>query len=122
MDDALVERVLRVVELVPAGSVVSYGDVAAAVGTGPRQVGRIMAQWGSEVPWWRVTNAAGQLPEALLLQARRRWQAEGVALLPSGRGCRITAHRWPDEQLRRAAVAVAAEVRALSSDEAETGC
>ena len=38
MDDVLVERVLRAVELVPRGRVVSYGDLAALVGTGPRQV------------------------------------------------------------------------------------
>ena len=35
------ERVLRAVELVPAGRVVSYGDLAALVGTGPRGMGAV---------------------------------------------------------------------------------
>ena len=34
VDEVMVERVLRAVELVPAGRVVSYGDLAALVGTG----------------------------------------------------------------------------------------
>ncbi len=93
MDDVLVERVLRAVELVPAGRVVSYGDLADLVGTGPRLVGRIMGTWGSGVPWWRVVNAGGDLPVALLAAARDQWRLEGIAIKPSGKGCRIRSHR-----------------------------
>ena len=100
-DDRLVERVLRAVELVPPGRVVSYGDVADLIGIGPRQVGRILSQWGSSVPWWRVTNAAGEFPEALLTQAWPHWQDEGITLKPNRRGCSLRAHRadlsaWAD--------------------------
>ncbi|MGJ6979454.1 MGMT family protein [Aestuariimicrobium soli] len=91
--DDLVERVLRAVELVPPGRVVSYGDIAELVGTGPRLVGRIMSQWGSSVAWWRVTNSSGELPAHLLGEAASRWADEGITLKPSGRGCRIHAHR-----------------------------
>jgi len=36
------ERVLSLVESIPAGSVMSYGGVAAAIGAGgPRQVARV---------------------------------------------------------------------------------
>ncbi|MBM7816544.1 hypothetical protein JOE56_001238 [Brevibacterium paucivorans] len=35
MDETLTELVLRTVELVPPGRLVSYGDVAALLGTGP---------------------------------------------------------------------------------------
>ena len=80
MDDLVVERVLRAVELVPPGTVVAYGDLAELVGIGPRQVGSIMATWGSGVAWWRVTNAAGSLPPELLARAREHWAAEGIAL------------------------------------------
>lgn len=87
------ERVLRAVELVPRGRVVSYGDLAALVGIGPRQVGTIMATYGSNVTWWRVTNASGDLPPALMDEVRERWAAEGILLKPNGRGCRIAGYR-----------------------------
>lgn len=101
-DDGLVERVLSAVELIPPGRVVSYGDVSDLVGIGPRQVGRIMSQWGATVPWWRVTNAAGEFPEALMGQAWPHWQDEGIALKPNRRGCSLRTHRadlaqWADE-------------------------
>ena len=92
-DDTLVERVLRAVEQVPSGSVVSYGDLGAIVGIGPRHVGNVLARWGSGVPWWRVTNRDGELPQPLLAQAVPHWETEGVTQRADGRGCRIAAHR-----------------------------
>lgn len=89
MDEVVVERVLRAVEQVPRGRVVSYGDVAALVGIGPRQVGSVMRLYGSNVTWWWVTSASGDLPVPLLDEARELWAAEGVLLKPNGRGCRI---------------------------------
>lgn len=73
-----VERVLRAVEQVPEGCVVSYGDIATLADTTARRVGAIMARQGGEVPWWRVTNASGRLPEPLLPLARKQWQREGT--------------------------------------------
>lgn len=102
MDDLLVERVLLAVEQIPPGTVVAYGDIAALVGTGPRQVGRIMSQWGSDVPWWRVTNRDGELPADLLPRAVQQWKREGVALGTGGRGCNITRHRADLEELAAA--------------------
>ena len=93
MDDVIVERVLRAVELVPAGRVVSYGDLAALVGTGPRQVGAVMRHWGGNVAWWRVVSAAGDLGGDLLTRARPHWDEEGIRLRPNGLGCRIADHR-----------------------------
>jgi alkylated DNA nucleotide flippase Atl1 len=55
-------RVLDVVDSIPPGSVMSYGDVAEFLGEGgPRQVGRVMALWGGGVAWWRVVRADGVL-------------------------------------------------------------
>ena len=52
--------VLEVVEQIPAGRVMSYGDVAEFLGAGgPRQVGWVMSHFGSDVPWWRVLRADG---------------------------------------------------------------
>jgi len=101
-DELLVEKVLRAVELVPPGRVASYGDIAQIVGTGPRQVGAILARWGSDVSWWRITNASGDSPLHLLTQARERWDEEGIPLKPSGRGCRISPYRADLEVLAAA--------------------
>ncbi|MEL4505459.1 MGMT family protein [Luteococcus sp. H138] len=124
MDELLVERVLRLVEAIPAGFVVSYGDVAAALGTGPRQVGRVMARWGSDVPWWRVTNAAGELSGGLLAEAREHWQAEGIELGGTGRGCRIGRCRWQPDELAAAARRVDTELAGarISSPAAPPEC
>lgn len=89
----MVERVLRAVEVIPDGRVASYGDVAALVGIGPRQVGSIMRQYGDGVRWWRVVSASGGLPPELLSNALPRWRMEGITLSAAGRGCRIREHR-----------------------------
>jgi alkylated DNA nucleotide flippase Atl1 len=93
VDDVVVERVLRAVEQVPRGRVVSYGDLAALVGIGPRQVGTIMRLYGSNVTWWRVTSSYGDLPVPLMDEVRERWAGEGILLKPNGRGCRIAEYR-----------------------------
>jgi len=62
---AFQEAILRVVRLVPAGKVVSYGQVAAYVGTprAARQVGWAMRslEGAPDFPWWRVLNNAGKI-------------------------------------------------------------
>lgn len=108
MDDLTVERVLRVVEAIPAGRVAAYGEVGAIVGVGPRLVGRILREWGSSVPWWRVTNASGDHP--LLARALPHWQAEGITVKPNGRGCRIRDFGADLEQLRADSAAGRAEL------------
>lgn len=102
MDEVAVERVLRAVEAIPRGRVAAYGDIGGVVGIGPRQVGWVMQAYGSTVPWWRVTNAAGDLPQALLDEARVAWAREGIAVKPGGHGCRIADHRADLEALARA--------------------
>jgi alkylated DNA nucleotide flippase Atl1 len=53
--------VLDLVDQVPAGAVVTYGDVAELTGQGSaRTVGMVLSRWGSEVAWWRVVQASGQ--------------------------------------------------------------
>lgn len=59
------ERVIDVIRLVPHGTVVSYGQVAAYVGIprAARQVGWILRGIESSVdlPWWRVINNSGRI-------------------------------------------------------------
>jgi alkylated DNA nucleotide flippase Atl1 len=65
------ERVLDVVERIPPGRVMAYGDIAEYLGEGgPRQVGHVMALWGGGVPWWRVTRADGSLSPSHVDRAR----------------------------------------------------
>ncbi|WP_316526427.1 MGMT family protein [Kitasatospora brasiliensis] len=59
---AFAELVLDLVERIPPGRVMTYGDVAEYLDQGgPRQVGRVMALYGGSVPWWRVVRADGRL-------------------------------------------------------------
>jgi methylated-DNA-protein-cysteine methyltransferase related protein len=93
VDDLVVERVLRAVEQVPSGRVVSYGDLAALVGIGPRHVGAVLRHYGSEVTWWRVVSRDGDLGGELLDRARPHWADEGILVKRNGRGCRIEDYR-----------------------------
>ena len=89
MDEAYVERVLSAVEEIPPGCVLAYGDVAERVGGGPRQVGRVMALYGSAVPWWRVVRADGRPAAGLETRALRRLVEEGCPV----RGGRVAMDR-----------------------------
>ncbi|MFX0539387.1 MGMT family protein [Ornithinimicrobium sp. Y1847] len=99
--DERVERVLRAIEQVPPGHVVSYGDVGALVGMGPRQVGQVLRHWGGNVTWWRVTNRQGDLAGDLIHRARPHWEQEGIEVKANGQGCSYSAYRADLEQLAR---------------------
>jgi alkylated DNA nucleotide flippase Atl1 len=74
-------RVLDVVEAIPAGQVMSYGDIAEYLGeAGPRQVGRVMALWGGGVAWWRVVHADGSLLAGHERTALARYRDERTPL------------------------------------------
>lgn len=76
-----VESVLGVVERVPAGRVVTYGDIAWALGSNaPRAVGRVMALYGHAVPWWRVVPASGLPPQGHARLALPHYREEGTPL------------------------------------------
>lgn len=79
VDELAAERILRIIELVPPTRVVAYGTVGAVADCSPRYVGRVMKEFGSNVAWWRVVNAAGTMPAPLLARARQLWEDEGIA-------------------------------------------
>src|ERR1700712_1037884 len=82
MDDDFVSRVLAVVESIPAGSAMAYGDVAAAIGSrAARGVGQVMAYYGSDVPWWRVVRASGHPAVDHESRALEHYRAESTPLL-----------------------------------------
>jgi len=86
VDPDYVEAVLAVVATVPAGRVTTYGAVAAIVGrAGPRQVGRVLSEHGSQVPWWRVVRADGTPPSCHGRTAGSLLRGEGTPLRADGR-------------------------------------
>lgn len=79
-----VDAVLEVVDAIPPGRVMTYGDVAATLGSrGARAVGQVMSRYGHDVPWWRVVRAGGRPPAGHAEAARSHYDAEGVPLRPS---------------------------------------
>jgi alkylated DNA nucleotide flippase Atl1 len=95
--DGYASRVLDVVDAIPAGSVMSYGDVAELLGDGgPRQVGRVLALWGGGVAWWRVVHADGSLLAGHERAALARYAAENTPLHEPAAG------RPPRIDMRRA--------------------
>lgn len=110
MDEVVVERVLRAVELVPPGRVVSYGDIAGLVGIGPRQVGWVMRHYGGNVAWWRVVNASGDHADFHRRRAFEIWADEGIEVKPNGLGCRIRDYRADLELLAEEHARVCADL------------
>jgi alkylated DNA nucleotide flippase Atl1 len=81
------DRVLDVVDAIPPGRVMSYGDIAEYLGQGgPRQVGRVLALWGGGVAWWRVIHADGSFLAGQEREALAHYQREGTPLRSSGDG------------------------------------
>lgn len=77
--------VLMMVADIPPGRVMTYGDVAAELGSrGARVVGRVMAIAGAGVPWWRVVRADGRPPAGHEAEALEHYRAEGTPLLQGG--------------------------------------
>ena len=88
-------RVLDVVDAIPPGRVMAYGDIAELVGAGgPRHVGRVMALHGATVAWWRVIRADGCGPRGHERAALERWRLERTPLRADGRRVDMTRARW----------------------------
>ena len=97
--------VYRMVQRIPKGSVVTYGQVAALLGA-PRRaraVGHAMSRCPDTLPWHRVVNARGGISvrprmEGMITQRMRLLQ-EGVRFR---RGLvDLRQHRWEPRGARR---------------------
>ena len=85
--------VLDVVDSIPRGRVLTYGDVAELVGSrGARAVGAVMARCGVEVPWHRVVLSSGRPAPGHETEALRRLAGDGVPLL--GDRVDLSRARW----------------------------
>ncbi|MFT4042312.1 MAG: MGMT family protein [Gordonia sp. (in: high G+C Gram-positive bacteria)] len=76
-----VERIRALVAAIPAGSVSTYGDLAAAAGvSSPRIVGWIMRTDSADLPWHRVISASGRPAPHLAARQLELLRTEGVPL------------------------------------------
>jgi|SRR5687767_8543346 len=94
------ERVFEIVRQIPAGRVMTYGQVAYLLGEGytPRTVGFVMHSANEEnTPWHRVINAQGACSTGRILippdKQRRMLEEEGVEFNSKGR-CRLDQYQW----------------------------
>lgn len=87
--------VLSVVERIPLGRVLTYGDVAQVLGTrSARAVGTVMSRWGHEVAWQRVVLASGDPAPGHEREALRLLRSEGCPLITGGRRVDLARARW----------------------------
>ncbi|MGB7925325.1 MAG: MGMT family protein [Pyrinomonadaceae bacterium] len=99
------ERVYEIVGRIPAGRVMTYGQIAEMLGEGytARTVGFVMHSAEEErTPWHRVINAQGGCSTGRVVmppdKQRRMLEAEGVEFNARGR-CDLGRYRWiPEEE------------------------
>jgi methylated-DNA-protein-cysteine methyltransferase-like protein len=97
------ERVFEIVRRIPAGRVMTYGQLAVLLGEGytARTVGYVMHAADDSVPWQRVINAQGACSTGRVVLPpdlqQRMLESEGVAFDARGR-CDLARLRWTPEE------------------------
>lgn len=101
------DRVYKIVVEIPAGRVMTYGQIAEILGAGytPRTVGYVMHAADTEnVPWQRVINSqgacsTGRITAPVNLQ-QKILEDEGVKFDEKSR-CDLNVYRWFPEGFER---------------------
>jgi methylated-DNA-protein-cysteine methyltransferase-like protein len=97
------ERVYEIVRRIPAGRVMTYGQLAELLGEGytARTVGFAMHSAEEGVPWHRVINAQGKCSTGRVVlppdKQQRMLEAEGVRFDARER-CDLGQYRWTPEE------------------------
>ena len=97
------ERVYEIVQRIPPGRVMTYGQLAEILGEGytARTVGFVMHSAEEDVPWQRVINAQGKCSTGRVVlppdKQQRLLEAEGVEFDARGR-CDLERYRWTPEE------------------------
>ena len=100
------ERVIRIIQSIPSGKVMTYGQIAALAGNtrGARQVVRILHSMSQkfELPWHRIVNAKGEVAinnaEGAFTQ-KDRLLSEGIILTHSGKVDLVVYRHHPTTEL-----------------------
>ena len=90
------ERAIRIIQGIPAGHVMTYGQVAAAAGSprGARQVVRVLHSMSKKygLPWHRIINVQGEISLTDGDQ-RELLEMEGIIFKENGK-IDLTVYRW----------------------------
>lgn len=102
------QRVYELVERIPEGRVMTYGQIAEILGEGytPRTVGFVMHAANEEkTPWQRVINSQGACSTTRVIlppdKQQRMLEAEGIIFDARGR-CDLKRFRWTPEEVEQA--------------------
>jgi methylated-DNA-protein-cysteine methyltransferase-like protein len=88
--------VLDMVDTIPPGKVMSYGDIARNVGlSSARQVGQVLARHGHEVAWHRVVMANGSPAPHHVREQLAQLRVDGTPLV--GARVDMARARWQPE-------------------------
>jgi methylated-DNA-protein-cysteine methyltransferase-like protein len=115
---AFVTAVARVVNRIPRGKLLTYGDVARMAGYPgrPRQVGMALKGMPEDItiPWQRVVNAKGLVPQRSRFwgawEQMRRLRAEGIPVDDDG-NLPLARFRWQPRRTTAPVRRVAAKQR-----------
>lgn len=110
-----VDQVMEMVEAIPPGRVMTYGDIAIvltaraeraglAESYGPRMVGFVMSRFGGALPWWRVIRSTGHPPRCHQERAWPHYQEEQTPLIGSADSYRIDLRRARYEPIERTVI------------------
>jgi alkylated DNA nucleotide flippase Atl1 len=92
---AFARAVMDLVDRVPPGRVLTYGDVAELLGAGSaRAVGAVMHAWGHELEWQRIVLADGAPAPGHESHALQRLRDDGCPLTPDGSRVDLRLARW----------------------------
>lgn len=97
--DSFFKQVYAIVEMIPHGKVVSYGQIARLLGRprSARMVGWAMRRCPEELPWQRVVMADGSITGGLYADIRRELlEQEDIKFLNDGR-VNMAACRWNED-------------------------
>jgi len=98
------EKAIRIMKSIPAGKVMTYGQVAEVAGNkrGARQIVRILHSMSKkyDIPWHRIINAKGEIglkDEEGKFTQKEKLETEGIRLIDSGKVDLVSARYQPEK-------------------------